>query len=145
MSKPRKPQIGFRVLVGVEVIVHVDSSHRGIVTEASVDGTIVIVSMLEGKHVGSEIRVHGSTIVARQPCLEHARRQGLVKILDGPLTDKVGWLRAIGDTDGKMKSACVEMSSGEVHNLDLNLVAVAHAPRKIRSVLPPAHPRWPLT
>lgn len=144
MAKPRKPQIGYRALVSVEVLVRVDSHHRGIVTEASVDGSIILVSMLGGKYAGSEIRVDRNHLVPRQPCQEHAKKQGLVKVLDGPCKDAIGWLRGIARQADTSSSACVELSTGEVRNFELELVAIAHAPRKIRSVPQPSNSAWSL-
>lgn len=144
MAKPQQPEPGYRVLVNVEVFVQSEFSHNGIVTDASVDGSVLVVNMLEGKFAGSEIRVKGIDVVARQPRHDHAQKHGLVKLLDGPSKEAVGWIHRIAARAGGSSVAYVKLSTGEVGIFDLELVAIAHAPLVIRSVSTQNHSVWSL-
>lgn len=144
MAKPQKPEPGYRVLVNVEVFVQTEFNHSGIVTDASTDGSVVIVSMLEGKFAGSEIRVKGTNVVPRQPRHNHAQKHGLVKLLEGPCKEAVGWLHGIATRADNCSLAYVKLSSGEVGIFDLEVVAIAHAPRVPRSVPSQTHSIWSL-
>lgn len=138
-----EPIIGYRLLLDVEVVLNSEAGCRGIVTEAEVDGSMVRISMLEDKYCRSEVCTKWDGVIPVQPSVEDVGKRRLVKVLDGPHKRTLGWLQSIKDKDGTGAVACVELSTRVVIECPLDFVAIAHAPRTIRSSPPPTRHLWP--
>lgn len=122
-------ELGYRVLIDVEVLVKSQNNSSGVVTDATVDGSFITVRMLSGDSIGKEIQVPGQEITPVQPRPEVAQRQELVKVLDGPSAGRVGRLQnvvqAVGDSLEGLEGY-IRFTNGEATRLSMSLVAKCH-------------------
>jgi len=95
-------QENYSVLVGVVVMIESLGNHRGVVQEVSIDGRRVRVRIKTGSYRGRIILTNGDDVTPLQPPADTDARDGslgLVKVLDGPLQDRVGVLAMVIEKD----------------------------------------------
>ena len=118
---PRPPEeesagLGYRVLVGVEVLV--ERTHNGVVEEASVDGSRIMVRMLTGEKRGTVVQVQEITPV--QPRAEVGDVYERVKVLDGPYVNRFGRLKLVEQDTG---DGHIQFDNGEEAKMQMTWVA----------------------
>lgn len=116
-------ELGYRVLVDVEVLVASEKNLSGVVTEAAMDGSFIVVRMLSGEKIGQEIRVPGTDITPVQPRPEVSQVQELVKVLDGPSAGLVGRLQNVMQGADDTLEGYIKFNNGESATLNMSLVA----------------------
>lgn len=101
-------ELGYRVLVGVQVLVRGQDNFAGKVVDAAKNGSYVTVRMLAGNSRGKEVQVEISEITPVQPRPDVGQQHELVKVLDGAHVNRVGRLLSVmyneaDDMEGRIK------------------------------------------
>lgn len=105
MEGGTQTRANYSVLVGVVVMIESLGNHRGVVQEVSLDGRRVRVHIKTGSFRGRIILTNGDDVTPLQPPADTDARDGslgLVKVLDGPLQDRVGVLAMIIEKDASV-------------------------------------------
>jgi hypothetical protein len=112
-------QIGYRVLIDVVVSVPEMGGRSAVVLDAAVDGHYVTVRMQDD---GSVHQLNGTQFTPVQP---RVGVDSLVKVLDGPLSGRVGRLAGIdrGAGDGVSSHGRIDFGRGDVQTVDMVLMA----------------------
>eukprot|EP00177_Eucheuma_denticulatum_P001499 GFKZ01002685.1.p1 GENE.GFKZ01002685.1~~GFKZ01002685.1.p1 ORF type:complete len:1126 (-),score=187.61 GFKZ01002685.1:798-4175(-) len=116
-------ELGYRVLIDVEVLVSSQNRLSAVVTDAAVNGSAITVRMLTGERAGDEFSVPGTDITPVQPRPEVGAVQELVKVLDGPSAGQVGRLESVVDKDQEGLEGFIRFTTGETATLSMSLVA----------------------
>lgn len=116
-------ELGYRVLVDVEVLVKSQNNFSGVVTDAAVDGSFIKVRMFAGDQQNKEISVAGTDITPVQPRPEVSQKQELVKVLDGPSAGRVGRLQNVIPGPEDSLEGYIQFTNGEAATLNMSLVA----------------------
>lgn len=115
-------ELGYRVLVDVEVLVNSMNNFSAKVVSAAADGSVVRVRMLSGDHKGQEIGVPLSDITPVQPRPEVGEVQELVKVLDGAYAGRIGRLQTVQTGHDDMEGL-IKFTDGQEATLNMSLVA----------------------
>lgn len=123
---PRPPEeeaaeLGYRVLIGVEVLVIAENNFPAVVVSANADGTDIVVRMLGGENKGKEIQAADVTPV--QPRSDIGEKQELVKVLDGEYVGRVGRLLSVFQGNDDEWEGQIRFTTGEDAKLQMSLVA----------------------
>lgn len=114
--------LGYRVLIGVEVLVTSMNNFSAKVTNAAHDGTMIQVLMLTGDRKGQELEIPIAEITPVQPRPEVGEHQELVKVLDGPHTGRTGRLLNVVAGQDDMEGL-IRFPDGQEATLNMSLVA----------------------
>lgn len=116
--------LGYRVLVDIEVLVKGQNNFPGVVTDAAADGSYILVRMLGGDEKGNVVDVPIADITPVQPRPVVGEKQDLVKVLDGKHAGWVGrLLSVVQGTDEEGLQGVIKMRNGEDVTLSMSLVA----------------------
>lgn len=115
--------LGYKVLIDVVVSVSTENQNSGVVLDAAVDGSYVVVKMIAGPKSGQTIRLAGSDITPVQPRSEIIDDDlETVKVLDRQYQGKIGHLTSVrGDENNP--DGVVKFQDGSIGVLSLSLVA----------------------
>lgn len=116
-------QLGYRVLVDVVVSVRSQANVSAVVVEAAVDGSVVVVRLLDGDLAGTEMTIPGADITPVQPRPDVGEEHELVKVLDGPRGGRTGRLQIVNQKDDGTLEGFVRFENGEEDMLLMSLVA----------------------
>lgn len=114
--------LGYKVLIDVEVLVNSMGSFSAKVTNAAHDGSLIQVKMLAGDNKGQEFEVPVSDITPVQPRPEVGEHPELVKVLDGPHAARTGRLQSVDQGFDDMEGL-IKFLDGQVATLNMSLVA----------------------
>lgn len=86
----------YSALVGVVVMIESLGNNRGVVEHVSGDGQFVCVRMKTGELRGRTLQTGGGDAIPLQPPANaDTRQERFVKVLDGPLQERVGVLTMV--------------------------------------------------
>lgn len=120
-AEEESSELGFKVLMDVEVLVNSENGFQGVVVSASANGGDIKVRMLDGDKKGMVLPVTDITPI--QPRPDGADNRELVKVLAGSYIGRVGRLTSVRTLADKTLEGHIRFLNGEEAKIQLNLVA----------------------